>query len=48
LAWLQTDQVINKDYLSSGTWEIDIAGTRYPATAHLRTPYDPMGERVKV
>ena len=48
LAWLQTDQVINKDYLSSGTWEIDIAGTRYPATAHLRTPYDPMNERVKV
>jgi glycine cleavage system aminomethyltransferase T/glycine/D-amino acid oxidase-like deaminating enzyme len=48
LAWLQSDQVINADYLSSGTWEIDIAGTRYPATAHLRTPYDPKSERVKV
>ena len=48
LAWLQSDQVIDADYLSTGTWEIDIAGTRYPATAHLWTPYDPKSERVKV
>jgi glycine cleavage system aminomethyltransferase T/glycine/D-amino acid oxidase-like deaminating enzyme len=34
-------------YLSSGVWEVDIAGTRYPATASLRPLYDPTSERVK-
>jgi 4-methylaminobutanoate oxidase (formaldehyde-forming) len=48
LGWIQADQVINAEFLSTGKWEIDIAGTRYPATPHLRTPYDPKSERVKV
>jgi|TARA_B110000208_G_scaffold104821_1_gene130140 4-methylaminobutanoate oxidase (formaldehyde-forming) len=29
------------------TWEVDIAGTRYPATVSLRPLYDPKNERIK-
>jgi 4-methylaminobutanoate oxidase (formaldehyde-forming) len=28
-------------------WEVDIAGTRYPATVSLRPLYDPKNERIK-
>ena len=30
-----------------GTWEVDIAGTRHPATASRRPLYDPKSERVR-
>ena len=37
----------DKRWIESGTWEIDLAGERFPATASLRPPYDPAGQRVR-
>jgi 4-methylaminobutanoate oxidase (formaldehyde-forming) len=38
---------ITKDFIASGTWEIEIAGVRHGARASLRALYDPKGERVR-
>jgi 4-methylaminobutanoate oxidase (formaldehyde-forming) len=34
--------------LSSGTWQVEIAGTRYPAVVSARPLYDPKAERTKM
>lgn len=34
-------------FINSGSYEIDIAGDRYPAKASLRPMYDPLNERVR-
>jgi 4-methylaminobutanoate oxidase (formaldehyde-forming) len=47
LAWIQDTVPIDPTYVASATWQIDIAGTLIPATAHLRTPYDPKSARVR-
>lgn len=47
LAFLTPGEAINKAYLEEGTWEVDIAGTRYPATVSFRPMYDPKMERIK-
>lgn len=39
--------VIDNAWLTSGRWEVDIAGTRHAATASLRPLYDPTNARVK-
>jgi len=36
------------DWIKSGKWEVDVAGTRHPARASLRPLYDPMNERIKM
>ena len=38
----------SKDWLEQGDFEVDVAGQRYPAHVHLRSPYDPKSERVKI
>ncbi len=40
-------EVVDRDYLTSGAYEIEVAGDRFPATHHLRPPYDPKGERMR-
>jgi 4-methylaminobutanoate oxidase (formaldehyde-forming) len=42
-----SDEPIKKKFWTEGEWEVDIAGTRYPAVASLRPMYDPKMERVK-
>jgi 4-methylaminobutanoate oxidase (formaldehyde-forming) len=44
----EPDAVVNKAYLESGTWEVDIAGIRYPAEVSLKPLYDPSNKRIKV
>jgi 4-methylaminobutanoate oxidase (formaldehyde-forming) len=39
---------INADSLASANFEIEIARTRFPATASLKAFYDPKGDRMKV
>ena len=39
--------VVTEDYVKSGSYEIDIAGKRYPAKVSLRPMYDPRLEKVK-
>jgi len=48
LALLQDEAGIDKAYIESGDFQIDLAGELLSAQAHLRSPYDPKSERVKV
>ncbi len=47
LAMIEADVAIDQAWLDGGTWQIDIAGTKYPAVASLRPLYDPKNERIK-
>jgi 4-methylaminobutanoate oxidase (formaldehyde-forming) len=46
LAMVKGDPV-DAAYLEGGTWEVDIAGKRYPARLSLQPYYDPAMERVR-
>jgi len=41
------DAPLDQKWIDAGTWEVDIAGRRYPAVASLRPLYDPTNERIK-
>ena len=47
MGYVHHEDGVNADYLSAGTFEIDVAGERIPATASLRPFYDPKNERIK-
>ncbi len=38
---------IGKAFVETGTWEVDIAGTRYPAGVSLAPMYDPSNSKIK-
>jgi 4-methylaminobutanoate oxidase (formaldehyde-forming) len=44
---VDASEPVTKAWLDTGTWEVDIAGVRYPATVSLRPLYDPANERIK-
>ncbi|KAH8401506.1 hypothetical protein KR009_005929 [Drosophila setifemur] len=39
-------QIIDADYIKGGEYEVDILGKKYRADCHLRSPFDPTGQRV--
>ena len=39
--------VLTPDVVRSGEYQVNVGGRRYPATVHLRPPFDPAGDRVK-
>ena len=41
-------QPVTPDWLKAGTWEVDIAGVRYPVEVSLRPMYDPTSARIKI
>lgn len=47
LGYVKDEQGVNRQYIESGAFAIDVAGERIPATASLRALYDPAGERVR-
>ncbi len=47
IASVEADGPVSREWLGAGAWEVDVAGTRYPATVTLRPPYDPRSERVR-
>jgi 4-methylaminobutanoate oxidase (formaldehyde-forming) len=47
LAMIDADEPVDQAYLDRGTWDVEIAGKRYPAIASLRPLYDPDMKRVK-
>ncbi|MBT5675108.1 MAG: FAD-dependent oxidoreductase [Rhodospirillaceae bacterium] len=47
LGYIEHTGGVNADYVNSGSYEIEIAGVRYAATASLRPLYDPKSERIK-
>jgi 4-methylaminobutanoate oxidase (formaldehyde-forming) len=38
---------VTADWLSSGRWEVDVAGRRHDAEVSLRPMYDPTSARVR-
>ncbi len=47
LCQLDAPERVTADYIAKGKFEIDLAGSRLSATAHIRTPYDAKNERPK-
>ena len=39
---------LDQAWIDAGTWEIDVAGKKWPAIASLKPLYDPKGERIKM
>ena len=48
LVMVDAGEPIDQAYLESGSWEVDIAGKKYPAVASLRPLYDPDAKRIKM
>lgn len=38
---------VTKEFLNSGTWQLEVMGERFPATLHLTPPFDSQNLRVK-
>ncbi len=38
---------VDATFVNTGTWEVDVAGTRYPAKASLRPLFDPDNAKIK-
>ena len=47
LAMIDAGEPIDPAWCEAGQWEIDIAGTRYPARASLKPMYDPEMKRIR-
>ena len=47
LGYVEVEAEITKEYIDAGSFEIDVAGVRVPATASLSAMYDPKAERMR-
>jgi 4-methylaminobutanoate oxidase (formaldehyde-forming) len=47
MGYVENEGGATVDFIRSGTYEIDIAGRRYPARVSLRPMYDPEGIRIR-
>ena len=47
LGYVKHAEGVNKDWIESGKWEIELAWKRYEAKVQLSSFYDPKGERIK-
>ncbi|HLL22352.1 MAG TPA: FAD-dependent oxidoreductase [Kofleriaceae bacterium] len=47
LAMIEADVAIDAAWITAGRWEVDIAGTLYPAVASARPLFDPENARIK-
>ena len=47
LMMVEAGEPVSAAYFESGTWEVEIAGTSYPAIASMKPLYDPANEKVK-
>ena len=45
---IDADEPIDKDYLDSGDWTVQIGTSMYPAVTSLRPMYDPGNKRIKM
>ncbi|MGH7332896.1 MAG: GcvT family protein [Candidatus Rokuibacteriota bacterium] len=45
LGYVHRPEGVSDPYVAAGRWELEVAGERIRATAHLRPPYDPTGSR---
>ena len=47
LGSLENEGGVTADFVRGGSYELEVAGVRYPARASLRPLYDPNGERIR-
>ena len=47
LAMVEADRPVDREWIESGSWEVDVAGTRYPARVSIAPLYDPNMTRVR-
>ena len=47
LGYVRNAEGVSKDWIDSGTWEVELAWKRYPANIQLQCFYDPKGSRIK-
>lgn len=47
LMMVEAGEPVDQAYLDAGTWDVEIAGKRYPAVASLRPMYDPEMKKIK-
>jgi heterotetrameric sarcosine oxidase gamma subunit len=47
LMMLEAGEAIDQAYLDGGTWDIEIAGARYPARVSLKPMFDPENKKIK-
>lgn len=47
LGLVETGGLSDKSFVEGASFEMDLAGERFAATAHLKTPYDPKSDRVR-
>ena len=47
LAMVEADQPVSKEWLAARSWEVEVAGIRYPAVVSLAPLYDPGMKRVR-
>ena len=40
-------RVLTPDVVRAGEYQVNVGGRLYPATVHLRPPFDPAGDRIK-
>jgi glycine cleavage system aminomethyltransferase T/glycine/D-amino acid oxidase-like deaminating enzyme len=40
-------RVLTRDAARTGAYQVNVGGQLYPATVHLRPPFDPAGDRIK-
>jgi glycine cleavage system aminomethyltransferase T len=43
----EDNQVVNKNYLTEGLWEVEIAGKKYPCKLSLNPMYDGSNKKIK-
>jgi 4-methylaminobutanoate oxidase (formaldehyde-forming) len=47
LAMVEADRPVDRDWIETGSWEVDVAGTLYPARVSLAPLYDPKMARIR-
>jgi 4-methylaminobutanoate oxidase (formaldehyde-forming) len=47
LGYVHNAEGVTKEWIESGTWEVELAWKRCPARVQLQSFYDPKGERIK-
>jgi 4-methylaminobutanoate oxidase (formaldehyde-forming) len=47
LVMIEAGEPVTQAYLDAGSWEVEIAGKKYPAVASMKPLYDPENKRVK-
>ena len=48
MGYIKNKEGVSADFISSGRFDINVSGKRYPATPHLRSPYDPERKRILI